>query len=215
MSTISLQWVENTGSEPLALADVKNFLRVDSTNTADDTLITGLITAARNRAETITGRSLITSTWTYWLDSFPYGWQENTGPARNTVNRFVNWWAENQTLRIPKAPLQSVTSVQYMPSGGGSYQTLDPSLYVVDTASNPGCISPAANYYWPFSWTIRNAVQIEFVAGYTDVPEPILMAMRLMITDWYENRSDSATVNTAASTLLRAYKSQPVGYTGR
>jgi hypothetical protein len=211
--SISLQWNSNTGSEPLALADVKNFLKIDTTDTTDDTLITGLITAARERAETITGRSLITSNWTYWLDSFPYGWQENTGPARNTINRFQNWWSENQVLRIPKAPLQSITSVQYMPSYGGTYQTLDPSLYTVDTASNPGCIYPVSNYYWPFNWTIRNAVQIQFVAGYdTFVPETILVAMRLLITDWWENRGDSMTTNNAASLLLKGYKSQPVGY---
>ena len=211
--SISLQWNSNTGSEPLALADVKNFLKVDSTDTTDDTLITGLITAARERAEVITGRSLITSNWTYWLDCFPYGWQENTGPARNTINRFQNWWADNQVLRIPKTPLQSVTSVQYMPSYGGTYQTLSPSLYTVDTASNPGCISPVSNYYWPFSWTIRNAVQIEFVAGYGSfVPQTILVAMRLLITDWWENRGDSTTTNNAASLLLKGYKSQPVGY---
>ncbi len=209
-------WNSNTGTEPLALADVKNFLKVEATDTTDDTLITGLITAARERAETITGRSLITSNWTYWLDCFPYGWQENTGPARNTINRFQNWWAENQVLRIPKAPLQSITSVQYMPSYGSSYLTLDPSLYTVDTASNPGCISPVSNYYWPFSWTIRNAVQIQFVAGYgAFVPETILVAMRLLICDWYENRGDSTTTNNAASLLLKGYKSQPVGYVGR
>jgi hypothetical protein len=215
--SISLEWVSNTGTEPLALDDVKNFLRVDSTNTEDDVLITGLITAARERAETITGRSLITSNWIYWIDSFPYGWQLNTGPARNTINRFQNWWAENQVIQIPKAPLQSVTSVQYMPSYGGDYVTLDSSLYTVDTASNPGCISPVANYYWPFSWTIRNAVQIEFTAGYTDsfVPETILTAMRLLITDWYENRGDHQTTNNAASILLKGYKSSPVGYTDR
>lgn len=214
--SISLMWNSNTGTEPLALADVKTFLKVEATDTTDDTLITGLITAARERAETITGRSLITSNWTYWLDCFPYGWQENTGPARNTINRFQNWWAENQVLRIPKAPLQSITSVQFMPSYGSSYLTLDPSLYTVDTASNPGCISPVSNYYWPFSWTIRNAVQIQFVAGYgTFVPEAILVAIRLLICDWYENRGDSTTTNNAASLLLKGYKSQPVGYVGR
>jgi hypothetical protein len=102
-----------------------------------------------------------------------------------------------------------------MPSYGGSYLTLDPSLYTVDTASNPGCISPVSNYYWPFSWTIRNAVQIQFVAGYSAfVPETIKVAMRLLICDWYENRGDSTTTNNAASLLLKGYKSQPVGYVG-
>jgi len=215
MSTISLQWVADTGAEPLALVDVKNFLKVDATNIADDGLIGSLIMAARQRAETITGRSLITSSWTYYLDSFPYNWQTNTGPARNTINRFVDWWAENQVIRIPKAPLQAITAINYIPSGGGSYVTLDPSYYTVDVASNPGTVYPVANYYWPYTWVIHNAVQIEFTAGYAVVPKPILMAMRLMITDWYEQRADSATINTAAQTLLRAYKSAPVGYVDR
>src|SRR5579884_3684274 len=48
-------------SEPVALADAKNYLRVDITN--DDTLVTGLITAARAHAEEFMRRSLITQTW--------------------------------------------------------------------------------------------------------------------------------------------------------
>jgi hypothetical protein len=44
------------------------------------------------------------------------------------------------------------------------------------------------------------------------VPETILVAMRLLITDWWENRGDSMTTNNAASLLLKGYKSQPVGY---
>jgi|ERR1017187_4216174 hypothetical protein len=214
--SISLQHNETTGVEPLTLTEVKNFLKVDVTDTTDDALISGLITAARQRAETITGRSLITSQWTYYLNSFPYNWQLNTGPARNTLNRFVNWWDENQAIRIPKAPLQEIVSVQYLPSTTSiGYVTLDPSQYLVDTASNPGTLYPVANYYWPFSWSIRNAVKIVFIAGYTEVPEVIRTAMRLLICDWYEQRADSSVTNTAASILLRGYKSSPVGYTDR
>jgi hypothetical protein len=213
--SIPLQWVENTGTESLTLAEVKNFLRVDVTFTDDDALINGLIIAARERAETITGRSLIPSNWVYYLDSFPYNWQQNLAPSRNTINRFTDWWAENQVIRIPKAPLVEITSVQYMPSGGGDYVTLDESYYVVDTTSNPGVIYPVTNYYWPYTWVIRNAVMISFSVGYTEVPETIKTAMRLLICDWYENRTDRATTNNAASLLLKGYKSQPCGYVGR
>lgn len=48
-------------AEPLLLADVKLHLRVE--HSADDTLITALIQAAREQAESYTGRALITQTW--------------------------------------------------------------------------------------------------------------------------------------------------------
>src|ERR1035441_6681099 len=139
MSSISLQLNEVTGVEPLTLQDMKNALKIDITDTTDDSLISGLITAARERAEVITGRALVTSIWTYYLDSFPFGLQTNTAPARNTLNRFSEWWSNSQVIRLPKAPLQSVVSVEYYPSTEfGGYITLDPTLYIVDTSCNPG-----------------------------------------------------------------------------
>ena len=52
-------------SEPVTLDETKTHLRV--TDTSEDTLIGGLITAAREYAELVTGRAFITRAYTLTL----------------------------------------------------------------------------------------------------------------------------------------------------
>jgi uncharacterized phiE125 gp8 family phage protein len=214
---VSLQRTSVTGTEPVTLDEMKAHLRVDFTD--DDDLITALIVAARERAEAITGRTITASSWLYSLDSFPYNWQLETAPARSTLSRFVDWWANAQAIQLPQGPLINVTSVNYIPSFTSSaYTTLDPSLYIVDNVSTPPMIYPTANYYWPSVWAIHNAVQISFTAGYSDpnpVPEGIKVAIRMMVGGWYENREDSGDVPKVAEYLLSSHKIQSCGYVGR
>lgn len=72
-------------SEPLDLTDVKLHLRVE--HNADDALITALIQAAREQAESYTGRALITQTWVL----------TDTAPA--------------DPLLLPRWPVLSIVSV--------------------------------------------------------------------------------------------------------
>ena len=70
--------------EPVELADVKNFMRVDEDR--DDILINSLIVSARDYVERKTGRQLIDANWTLYLPSFP------------------------SLIRLPRPPLDSVRS---------------------------------------------------------------------------------------------------------
>lgn len=177
-------------AEPLSTAEAKAHLRVDFTD--DDTLIDRLIKAARGRAEVFTRRAFITQTWDMDLDRFP-GWQ----------------------IEIPKAPLQSVTQIDYLDSDGVS-QTLLSSLYRVDARSKPGRITPVFGEVWPVTRSTTNAVTIRFVAGYgnagSDVPEDIIQAILLMVGDLYEHREEFITgtivsrIPRGAEALLHPHK---------
>mgnify|MGYP000365478232 CR=1 FL=1 len=72
--------------EPISLAEAKAHLRVDTS--ADDSLITSLIVAARKYFEERTRRSLITQSWKLTLDDFP------------------------TEFTLTRPPIQSVTSVK-------------------------------------------------------------------------------------------------------
>lgn len=72
-------------SEPLELDAVKLHLRVE--HTADDDLITALIQAAREQAESYTGRALIAQTWVL----------TDTAPS--------------DPLSLPRWPVLSITSI--------------------------------------------------------------------------------------------------------
>lgn len=175
-------------TEPLTLADAKLQTHVDGT--AEDDLITSFIASARSEAETRTGRALITQTWTLYLDHFP----------------------ESGEIDLPRPPLQSVTSVQYIDTDG-VLTTLATSEYTVDTSGELGRVHLAYDKSWPDVRIERNAVRVEYVAGYgaaSDVPEDIRSWCRLRVGDLYAHREGSVTGTVVArhpfaDNLLDAY----------
>src|SRR5215469_16680870 len=66
---VSFSLVTPPAVEPVLLADAKGQARIDTTD--DDTLVTNLITGARQWAERYTGRAFITQTWQMALDLWP------------------------------------------------------------------------------------------------------------------------------------------------
>jgi uncharacterized phiE125 gp8 family phage protein len=163
--------------EPVSLVEAKAHLRVDISD--DDALIGALIVAAREMAEAITRRALITQTWVYTLDSWPRGGM----------------------IAFPMPPLQDVGDVDYT-SYTGVTATLADTSYVIDTASEPGRLRLKFTSFWP-SVILRElaAIEIEFDAGYGDdgahVPQAIRQAMLLMIGHWYEKRELMAPPGSA------------------
>lgn len=126
-------------TEPATVAEIKALIPISEAD--HDARITTLISALRMEAEQITGRSLATSTWQIKLDEFPY------------------------EIRLLWPVIVSVQSVEYIDTDGNT-QTLNPSLYVVDTHSEPGWILPAANTNWPSTYNTANAVTVNYTAGY-------------------------------------------------
>lgn len=161
-------------AEPVTLAEAKAHLRIETGFTDDDTLVTSLITAARNMAERLTGRGFITQTWQYTLSSFPAYWEP--------------------PIRLPRGPVQSISSITYLDQAGAT-QTLDTSVYVFEQSQTSATISLAYNQCWPIPACQANAVTITFVVGYGDASadvaasaEDVRRAMLLMIGDLYRNR---------------------------
>lgn len=172
---MALKLVTGPAEEPITLAEAKSHCRIDFTD--DDTLLAGLIIAARNQAEAITRRALVTQTWDLLLDRFP------------------------RQIDVPRAPLLSVTSINYIDDAGVS-QLLASTEYKVDANSEPARITEAYGKTWPTTRREINAVTVRFVAGFgaaADVPQAIKQAMLLMIGHWYNNRE---SVDLSAGQLV-------------
>ena len=107
----------------------------------------------------------------------------------------MRWfWNAYGEIRVPRPPLQSVTSIVYVDSNGNT-DTLSPSLYQVDTNRMPGRIAPIYTQVWPVvQYQTYNAVQITFVAGYTLLPRRIALALKMLTAHLYENREASIDV---------------------
>lgn len=168
---LALKLITPPATEPVTLAEAKAHLRVDFND--DDEYISSLITAARKYCENFQNRSFITQTWELALDSFP-----------------------GTLFKLPKPPLQSITSIKYYDTDNKE-STFEASNYFVDTYADRVSLNYCVG--WP-SITLRpiNGVIIRFVAGYTSVPEEVIHAIKILVTEWYENRmpiGDNMTVS--------------------
>lgn len=198
--------VEPTG-EPLTLTEAKLHLRVD--DTADDSLITILLTAARKWAEGECRRAFMTQTWRLTLDRFPPLGQSLL-PSTGLTSAGAQAKAD---VALKRPPVASVSSVQYVDPNGAT-QTLATSEYVTDLASLPIVISPAYGKSWPATRDQKNAVTIDFVAGYggaAAVPADIKAAILLQLGDLYQNREAQivgtiVSANATAAALLGPYR---------
>lgn len=171
-------------SEPVALADVKTFLRIDGNE--DDAILTSLIASARRMGEEYTKRAFMTQTWQMVMDRFaervvmaPPG--IHTAPPPYVLDG-------SQSIQLSRQPIQSVTSIKTTASGN-SQTTVLAATYTLDTAM--GRILLNEGYNWPTSLRGMSAVEINFVAGWPDaasVPEPIRQAIMQHVAASYSNK---------------------------
>lgn len=158
-------------AEPLELAQALAHLRVDDTES--NNYITALIAVARQTAEDRTERTLMPSTWTLRLPTFPT--------------------ADGGSIELLRPPIVSISSLQYL-DAAGTLQTVSPSTYFLDTQSQPGRLLPLAGS-WPATAVHPQAVTVVYTAGYAsaaDVPNPIKQWMLLAIGDMFGTRHRSA-----------------------
>jgi len=181
--TWALVRVTQPAEEPVTLEEAKIHLRVDATD--EDALISSLIVSAREHVEGFQGRSLVTQTWRLSLDRFPRG----------------------RVIRLPRPPLQSVTSITYI-DPDGNQQMLAPGAYDVDADSEPGRVVLKDSAGWPDTADMPSAVLITYEAGYGSaraVPQAVKQAMLLLIGHWHANR-ETAVVGSTTHELSFAVK---------
>ena len=153
-------------TEPITVQEVKDHSRISVS--ADDATIQRYIKFARTQLENALGSAFVTQTWTLYLDTFP-------------ASEFL----------LPRAPLQSVTSIKYTDEDSNQ-SAVSSDDYLVDSDSKPGRVTLKSGKAWPAT-TLQenNAIEIIFVAGYgarSAVPEPIRQALLLMVADAHEYR---------------------------
>lgn len=179
----SLKRLTAPATEPITLAEAKAHCRVD--HTADDSLIQGYITTAREFVEDYIDRSLVTQRLTMKLDAFPH---------------------EIELPRPPMAASGSATAVivTYVTGEAGGTATLATTDYRVDRDSTPGVIRTTYAGSWPSHLLDQNSVTITWWAGYgdaTSIPQRVKNAMLMVVHELYEKRGN-ALMPVAAMRLL-------------
>lgn len=182
-----MQLITPPAAEPVALAEAKLHLRVDFDE--DDALIQALISAARQAAEMLTQRQLVTARWRMVLDSFP-GCGLMGVPAGQTFT------LPGHSILIPKSPLQSVLEIRYLDMAG-VLQVMPSAHYTVDKACEPARITPVFGQIWPVALPQIGAVSVTFDAGYgsaADVPEGLKSWIKLRLGSLYAHREEVASM---------------------
>lgn len=207
-------------TEPAALAvsrsTAKSHLRV--TGTDEDTLIDLYIAAAVQHVEDATGRSLINQGWTMKLDGFSPLTRSRMAALQISPSAVAAWsrqygWSGDRIV-LPRPPLTAVTAFTYL-DADGVLQTVDPSIYTTDAASDPGMIRLDPDSLWPETDDTDPSVTIVYTAGFgaaeTNIPAAIRQALLLLVGHFYENREASSSasltpVPMAVDSLLSPFR---------
>lgn len=182
-------------AEPVLKADLKEHLNIDDSFTDDDDYIEALEKVARRYVEVVTRRKLITQTWQYFLQEWP-------------VENYIT---------LPFGQLQSITHCKYTESDDTVNTDFDESdEWTADTDSDPGRLVLKYGESYPGgTLAIENPIELQFLCGYgdagSDVPDELLFAIKLMVSDMYENRemsikAISTTKLDTFSNLLASYR---------
>lgn len=147
---MSLKRITPPAGLAVSIESARASARVDGT--ALDAQLEQAIRKYTEEAEHLTNRSVVTQTWRVTLNGFP------------------------ASVRLDMPPIVSVQSVKFYDTAS-EQQTLDPQDYFVDSASEPGEVLPAPGKAWPATAIRKNAVEIQYTAGYgadhTNVPDGI------------------------------------------
>ena len=204
-------WTTNV----VSIADFKLFARIDSSDTSENALIESLVFLAQDMAESYTGRAITTQTLQLFLDRLPFYQDERLAEGVFTA---PDLQSNPNYIVLPKPNLISVTHVKHYNNDNTSV-TFTSTNYYVDESSQQGRIVLKNGVSWPTASELRNAnaYEVQYVAGYgntaTDVPKPLVQAIKMLALHLYENReiATGSNVNMIPNTvamLFAPYKVQ-------
>ena len=165
--------------EPVTLAKVKTFARISTAS--EDSLISGLITAARIEAEKWCNRIFIERAFQLFIDR----------PPMSVV------------LEFPVSPISAVSQVSSF-SEDDTETVFDADNFRVDTLSVPPRLILKNGKVWPSVVRNSSSFKVSFTAGYgldeDDVPAPIKEAIKVIVTHIWELRGQIEEKGDAGTT---------------
>lgn len=165
---------------PISVDEVKSFAKISTS--ADNDLISVLISSAVEYAEQLTKRDFITRTYRTFRDHFP---EPYLGFCDMHPHR---------AFKIRKSPLQEILQITYIDQSNNTV-VVDPSIYYYTEEDDYSSLINNPGKSWPGDSLERlQAIQIDFNSGYGDtgdsVPATLRNALLMHVTFLYENRGD-------------------------
>ncbi|MCT4654840.1 MAG: head-tail connector protein [Cohaesibacter sp.] len=171
--------------EPVSLEDMKAYLKQDSS--AEDDLLSALIIAARSYLEQVTGRHFLSQIWQVTLKV-----------------------TKEREISLPFHPVQRLVSLAAL-TDQGDLTALDLGDFKLEQHSNPAIIKKLQSSHPPSAGRLVIQLETGFGGQESDVPPPILQALKMIVSRWFDcrgisNPSDDEAINVAVSTLIAPYR---------
>lgn len=179
MSTV--QTVTPATTEPLSIAAVAQWLRIDDVELERDR-IAAAMAAAKQFIESVSGQRFGAQTVTIWLDWFP-------GPM--------------QTL--PVAPIANVASIKYydiadtertVPAGSYYVTSEEEPPYRTRISLKDGQSWPSVSLRWP------KGIAITATCGHATIPPVLAIVYRQLIAHYHQNPSATVVIERAAASAI-------------
>jgi len=152
-------------SEPVTAEEAKTFLRL--AGSTEDTLLEGLIRAAREDVERAAGLALIDQAWRLAIDAIP----------------------ASEVVLLMRHPVRQIIAVTAYGSEGEA-SLVGSGDYQADLSSRPARLLFRKR---PQAARAMNGIEIDFRAGFgtagADVPELLRRAILMLVAHWYEFRA--------------------------
>ena len=153
--------------EPVTLEEARVWCKVDPDDTTDDAMLLLLISAARERAEDLTGMCIARRQLEWRIDRLPDG---------------------GAPLEVPYPPLISLDYITYLDTAGDS-QTLSgsPDPWILEDKDLPARVTPLYGQSWPATRNQIGSVLVGFTAGYTTnakMPASLKLWIQQRICTW-------------------------------
>jgi hypothetical protein len=187
---------------------MKDYLRV--TTSDDDALIDDFVSSATEQVKQYIRRSLITETLKLTMDGFGDNADidarlDSLGAGVHTVSRNYILGRPHE-VDLPFLPIQVINSVTTYDRSNNS-SVFSSSKYELDETGGRLYLNEGET--WPDNLRSREAVEINYDAGYgdspSDVPAPIVQAVKQQVGKMYDCR-EACELSDACKGILAPYK---------
>ena len=169
-------------SEPVSIAEAKEFVSIENEIVEFDTLLSSFIGAARAHLEAMTGTRLI----------------------EQTVELHADSWAD--LLSLPIGPVSAIVAIAYDDIDGAE-QVVDAAVYELTGAGLARGIRTAVGQVWPSDHRrSAGAIRVQLTLGYSALPKPLWTAMLLMVGDLFANRENGVGMPGVPADLISNYR---------
>jgi hypothetical protein len=156
-------------TEPVSIAQLNSYGHIDSSE--NDSFLQMLITAAREWCEAYCERAFVFQTKRLLMDFFP-GYVDFKLAGQRVSSPFVS--GSNAVLvgiryaiALPWPLVRQIVLFQYQDENGATQVMAAGTDFIQDLDSQPARLTPLFGEMWPVARVVANAVQVDFITGYT------------------------------------------------